>query len=263
VGENANYALPDQGIVVRIARSLDRRERVEREVALAGWLADLDFPAVRLASDLPQVVPADDRLVTFWELVVETAAEKTTADLGGILARFHALPSPPFALPPFDPFSVVPARLALAGDADPEDVAFLTDLLDQLVETYQSLEFPTSHGLIHGDAHRSNLLATASGVLLSDFDVVAFGPREWDLTPTALAADRFGLPRDEYAAFAKAYGRDVTEWDGYRIMAATRELTMTTWQMQNVSESPQIAEEFHARVTSMREGDHERRWNAF
>jgi Ser/Thr protein kinase RdoA (MazF antagonist) len=56
--------------------------------------------------------------------------------------------------------------------------------------------------LIHGDAHRSNLRATASGVLLSDFDVVAFGPREWDLTPTALAADRFGLPGDEYATFA-------------------------------------------------------------
>lgn len=141
MGENANYALPDQGIVVRIARSLDRRERVEREVALAGWLVELDFPVVRLAPDLPQVVPADDRLVTFWQLVVETEAEKTTADLGNILARFHGLPSPPFALPSFDPFSVVPARLALADDADPEDVAFLTDLLDQLVETYQSLEF--------------------------------------------------------------------------------------------------------------------------
>jgi len=263
VGENANYVLPERGVVIRIARSLDLRDRVEREVALARWLADLDFPAVRVAQDFPQVVPADDRLVTFWELVVETEAEKTAADLGSVLAGFHALPSPPFALPSFDPFSVVPARLALAEDADPEDIAFLTELLDRLIVTYRSLEFPTPLGLIHGDAHRSNLLATASGVLLSDFDVVAFGPREWDLTPTALAADRFGLPRPEYAAFAQAYGRDVTAWDGYRIMAATRELTMTTWLMQNISESPQIADEFHARVTSMREGDHERPWNAF
>jgi hypothetical protein len=58
-------------------------------------------------------------------------------------------------------------------------------------------------------------------------------------------------------------GRDVTEWDGYRTMAAIRELTMTTWLMQNVSESPRIAEEFHARVTSMRESDYARPWHAF
>jgi Ser/Thr protein kinase RdoA (MazF antagonist) len=263
LGENAIYALVDRNLVVRIARSADTRERVEREVAIARWLAHQSFPAVRLAQGLPQVVPADGRLVTFWELVTETEEPKSTADLGTILARFHALPRPSFPLPKFDPFSVVPPRLAKPGDARPADVTYLADLHRQLVESYAALEFPTPFGLIHGDAHRSNLLASESGVLLSDFEVVAFGPREWDLTPTAVSVERFGLPAQEYAQFVQAYGRDVTEWDGYRTLARIRDLTMTTWLMQNVAESPEIAEEFHARVTSMREGDYARQWNAF
>jgi Ser/Thr protein kinase RdoA (MazF antagonist) len=263
IGENAIYALPANNLVARIARSENVRDRVEREVATARWLADLDFPAVRPAKDLPQAVPADGRLVTFWELATETDAQKTTSDLGRVLKQFHALPPPPFILPEFDPFSVVPARLAQPTEADPTDVAFLSNRHDELVETYQALQFDTPFGLIHGDAHRSNLIATPSGILLSDFEVVAHGPREWDLTPTALAVDRFGLPRQEYDQFVEAYGRDVTQWHGYRTMCAIRELTMTTWLMQNVAEDPKIAEEFHARVTSMREGDHARQWKAF
>jgi Ser/Thr protein kinase RdoA (MazF antagonist) len=263
LGENALYALPDHDLVVRIARSEAGRDRVEREVAIATWLAELDFPAVRCASDLPQVIPVDGRLVTFWNLVGEREEKPSFADLGTILARFHALAPPPFPLPRFDPFSVVPARLAQPGEADPEDVAFLADLYHRLAEAYQGLTFSAPLGLIHGDAHRFNLLATSSEVLLSDFEVVAFGPREWDLTPTALSVQRFGLPRNDYAAFVRAYGTDVTDWDGYRTMAAVRELTMTTWLMQNVSESPRIADEFRTRVASIREGDHARRWNIF
>ena len=263
LGENAIYALPDRELVVRIARSEDVRDRVEREVATAQWLADQGFPAVRVAPALPQVVPAAGRLVTFWELIHETDEDKTASDLGSILARFHALPPPPFSLPTFDPFSVVPARLAQPGEAQPDDVAYLTDLHLDLVEAYRDLKFPTPLGLIHGDAHRSNLLTTSAGVLLSDFEVVAFGPREWDLTPTAVQVKRFGLSAQDYDGFVLAYGLDVTEWDGYPTLALIRELTMTTWLMQNVGESANIADEFHTRVTSMREGDHARRWNAF
>ena len=38
---------------------------------------------------------------------------------------------------------------------------------------------------------------------------------------------------------------------------------MTTWIMQNVGESPEIAAEFALRVASLREGDRERAWHFF
>ena len=264
LGENALYTLPKEGLVVRIARSVDLRERVQRELDVARWLARLGFPATRVAERVRQPVEVRGRLVTFWELVhLDPDTVASLDDLGRMLRDLHNLPSPPFTLPRFDPFSVVTRRLAAPGMADPADVVFLRALHEQLVGTYASLRFPRDFGLIHGDAHRGNLLVCSDGVLLSDFEVVAFGPRVWDLTVTALAQDRFGVSSEEYQSFVKAYGYDVTEWDGYEALRTVRELTMTTWLMQNVGESQRIADEFRVRVSSLREGEHERRWRAF
>ncbi|MGH3494353.1 MAG: hypothetical protein ACRDQ1_14135 [Sciscionella sp.] len=44
-------------------------DRVLREVRIAEWLAEQDYPAVRTAADVKQAIEADGRLVTFWELV--------------------------------------------------------------------------------------------------------------------------------------------------------------------------------------------------
>lgn len=263
LGENALYVLPVDGVVVRVARSVELVERVAREVRTAAWLAELDFPAVRLAAGLPQVIEADGRLVTFWELVPDTGQAATPADLGAILRDLHQLPTPPFDLPVFDPLIGVPRRLANAADVDPGDLAFLAELCDRLADEYRRLSFALPPGFIHGDAHRANLIVATDRVVIGDFEWVAIGPREWDLTPTVLAAQRFRLPASEYGDFVAAYGFDVTGWDGFPTMRAIRELTMTTWLMQNVAESSDIAAEFRMRVDSLREGDHARTWHAF
>jgi thiamine kinase-like enzyme len=114
----------------------------------------------------------------------------------------------------------------------------------------------------HGDAHTKNLLTDHGQVVLIDFEAAALGPREWDLLPTSIAVPRYGLPEQHYQEFA-AYGFDVRSWPGYPVLREIRELTMTTWIMQNVQESPQIAAEFALRVSSLREGDRDRAWHFF
>ena len=57
-------------------------------------------------------------------------------------------------------------------------------------------------GPIHGDAHTGNLLVDTGQVVLSDFQSAAVGPREWDLLPTAIALERYGLAEDRYQQFA-------------------------------------------------------------
>jgi len=99
--------------------------------------------------------------------------------------------------------------------------------------------------------------------VLLDFDAVAIGPREWDLMPTAIAVDRYGLPEEQYQEFAETYGFDVRAWEGYPVLRGVRELTMTTWIMQNIGESKAVADEFALRVTSLREGDAKRGWHFF
>jgi hypothetical protein len=75
--------------------------------------------------------------------------------------------------------------------------------------------------------------------------------------------ERYGLPEQRYQEFAAAYGFDVRGWAGYPVLREVRELTMTTWIMQNIGESPATAEEFALRVGSLRDRDSERAWNFF
>lgn len=157
----------------------------------------------------------------------------------------------------------MPGRLENPGEAPSAAVSFLRERHEQLLEQYSSITFDLPPGIIHGDAHRANVIVTETGPHLCDFEVVATGPREWDLTPTAVGKSRFNLSDSEYHDFVTAYGYDVTTWANFPIMRDVRELTMTTWLMQNVSESPGILAEFISRVASMQADDHTRRWYAF
>ena len=111
--------------------------------------------------------------------------------------------------------------------------------------------------------HTSNLHTDHGQVVLLDFEAVAVGPREWDLMPTAVARERFRLSEERYREFADAYCFDVRTWPGYPVLREIRELTMTTWLMQNVAESAAVAAEFALRVASLRERDTRRVWTAF
>jgi hypothetical protein len=79
----------------------------------------------------------------------------------------------------------------------------------------------------------------------------------------SIAQERYGLADQQYREFADTYGFDVRTWPGYPVLREVRELTMTTWIMQNVGESPAAADEFALRIASLREKDFGRAWNFF
>jgi hypothetical protein len=81
--------------------------------------------------------------------------------------------------------------------------------------------------------------------------------------PTAIGVERYGRPEQQYREFAATYGFDVRTWLGYPVLREVRELTMTTWIMQNIEESPAVAAEFALRVGSLRERDFARAWHFF
>ncbi|PJE95874.1 aminoglycoside phosphotransferase family protein [Streptomyces carminius] len=261
LGENAMYALPGQGVVVRVARSADLVDKVRKELAVARWLASQGFPGVRVRDDLVQPVEADGRLATFWEYVPPSTATAGIGDLARLLRSFHELPAPGFDLPGLDPFPVMRRRLALVSGIKASDVRFLEESCELVEASFRELMARTEPRVVHGDAHRGNVLMRGGESLLIDYEVVSRGPVAWDLVPTATAVDRFGLPEAEYARFAAVYGWDVTGWDGYAVLRTVRELGMTTWLMQNAQEGP-AAEEFALRMESLRKDDLGRRWHA-
>ncbi|WP_395371671.1 phosphotransferase enzyme family protein [Streptomyces tubercidicus] len=263
LGENAIYALPHEGLVVRVARSdgEDTGRKVAKELAVARWLMSRGFPAVGPRDDLTQPLRAEGRLVTFWEYIPPSRTEPGLTNLAMLLREFHTLPEPDFALPALDPFPTMWRRLEHAHGVKKQDVDFLSEACARSETLFHDVVAQHPTGLIHGDAHRGNLLGRGDQVLLIDYEAVAVGPQAWDLLPTAIAVDRFALPRLEYDAFCRSYGQDVTSSEGYEELRTVRELGMTTWLMQN-AQSGAAAEEFTVRMESLRKGDRERHWHA-
>ncbi|MEU2154153.1 aminoglycoside phosphotransferase family protein [Streptomyces sp. NPDC019396] len=270
LGENALFVSPTLSLVYRVARSDALIEKVEKELATAAWLLSQGYPGLPPRDDLPQPVNAEGRLVTFWEYVPPSGTPASFTDLAVLLRELHALPPPDFPVPDLDPFPVMRLRLDRAsedngnGGVPEKDLEFLSAACTSVEAGFKDfVSSDPTRGLIHGDAHRGNVLRRRDGVaLLIDFEAVALGPRAWDLMPTAMAVDRFGLDPAEYAEFCDIYGADVTKDPGYRVLRAVRELGMTTWLMQNVSHSSAAAQEFTVRMESLRKGDHAARWHA-
>ena len=221
-------------VVVRVPTVLPRTVRADpagqlaqmgRELAVAAWLADRAFPAVRPAAARPWV--HGGLAMTAWELVAVSAGPVPEEEQGAAAAHLHAvLADCPVELSWWFPLddSVADGLDQLPGLLPAEDVERARaewGLLRPLAEDPAafSAAFPDAHVQpVHGDAPFYNLLPTATGSVASDLEHVHRGVREWDLvgappavrTGYAAEAARLDLPPldDRLAAVAER-GRDL------------------------------------------------------
>ncbi|MEU8437827.1 aminoglycoside phosphotransferase family protein [Streptomyces sp. NPDC029216] len=259
-GENAVFALGD--LVVKVGREAGLLERAERELAVAGWLADAGIAAVRAAEPKPRLV--DGHPVTVWHRLPDAVRPAGPQDLAALLRPLHALPAPPFALPARDLLGGVERWLRLAGTAiDPEDAAYLRARRDAHAGELAALTPHLTPGPIHGDALPRNVHVGPDGPVLVDLETVSADLREHDLVVMALSHDRYGLPPADYEAFTAAYGWDVRAWEGCAVLRGARETASCAWVAQHAPTNPNALTEFHRRVTSLRDGDPQVRWYPF
>ncbi|MCU1502382.1 MAG: hypothetical protein JWM12_1736, partial [Ilumatobacteraceae bacterium] len=61
----------------------------------------------------------------------------------------------------------------------------------------------------HGDVHPGNVIPTASGAVLLDWDLLCRGPAAWDHAPLMTWTERWGGEPGVYEAFAVGYGRSL------------------------------------------------------
>ncbi len=262
LGSAAVYWLQGRSVVARVSRSIDQLDVARREIAISRWLAASDVPAV-YALDLPQPAIANGCVVTFWESVADSEEYGTTTELAQLLRRLHALTAPEeLRVPALRPFDRMQERLRSALALTSADRGFLVGRCAALLTAYEQLDFVLPAGVIHGDANVGNVLRSRDGgVVLSDLDGVAIGPREWDLIQTAMFYERFAWhTEDEYRAFVDSYGFDVLEWDGYEVLAGVRELSMVTWLSQNAATDDRAATELGKRIESLRTNGSRKDW---
>ncbi|MFF8828077.1 phosphotransferase enzyme family protein [Streptomyces sp. NPDC015131] len=260
LGENAVFAVGD--LVVKVGRDAELLERAAREVAVASWLEDAGVPAVRAAR--PDARLVDGHPVTVWHRLPGAVRPPEPRDLAPLLLRVHALPAPPFPLPPRDLLGGVERWLRLAGDTiDPADAAYLRARRDGFAEAAAALTPHLSRGPIHGDALPRNVHIGPDGPVLVDLETFSSDLREHDLVVLALSRDRYGLDPAAHDAFTEAYGWDVRDWDGCAVLRGAREAASCAWVAQHAPSNPKALAEFRRRVASLRDGDPEVRWYPF
>ncbi|WP_251095397.1 aminoglycoside phosphotransferase family protein [Streptomyces sp. Caat 7-52] len=260
LGENAVFAAGD--LVVKVGRDAELLARAERELAVAGWLAEMEVPAVRAAEPEPRLV--EGHPVTVWHRLPDPVRPAEPRDLARLLRIVHALPSPPFALPPRELLGGVERWLRLAGDAiDPADAAYLRERRDGFAAQAAALRPHLTPGPIHGDALPRNVHIGPDGPVLVDLETFSADLREHDLVVMALSRDRYGLPDEAYASFTEAYGWDVRAWEGCGVLRGARETASCAWVAQHAPGNPKALAEFRRRVASLRDGDEAVRWHPF
>ncbi|PWG11603.1 aminoglycoside phosphotransferase [Streptomyces sp. V2] len=260
LGENAVFELG--GLVVKVGRDAELIERARRETAIAAWLAKEGVPAVRAAESEPLLV--DGHPVTVWHRLPDAVRPAEPRDLAELLRLVHALPAPPFALPPRDLLSGVERWLRLAGAAiDPADAAYLRERRDGFAASAAALTPHLPPGPIHGDALPRNVHIGPDGPVLVDLETFSTDLREHDLVVMALSHDRYALPTPAYDAFTAAYGWDVRAWSGCAVLRGARETASCAWVAQHTPTNPKALAEFTRRVASLRTGDASVRWYPF
>jgi hypothetical protein len=261
---NAVFALPNAGLVIRITRSLRLRQRVGKVVDLVTWFAAIDAPTIRLTPAVPtQPVPIGDLLATVWTYLPPRQPVPTVSDLGHVLREFHHLDSPPMQLPPWDPIDDARERIVDAEALPDADRDFLLDWCERLHPRIADLNQRAAGGLVHGDAHAGNLLRTPDGrVVLCDFDATCRGPWQVDLVATAVGEARFGRA-GAHDQLAHTYGYDVTTDPDWPTLRQARELKMVVAAVPLLASTPGIAHEFTVRMESIQHDDQTRRWTPF
>ncbi|MER6080975.1 aminoglycoside phosphotransferase family protein [Streptomyces sp. NPDC001833] len=260
LGENAVFAAGD--LVVKVGRDAELLDRARRELEIAGWLAEADVPAVRAAE--PKALLVDGHPVTVWHRLPDPVRPADPRDLAELLRIVHALPSPPFGLPPRELLGGVERWLRLAGEAiDPADAAYLRERRDGFATAAAALTPRLTPGPIHGDALPRNVHVGPDGPVLVDLETFSSDLREHDLVVMALSRDRYGMPADAYDSFVTAYGWDVRAWEGCGVLRGARETASCAWVAQHAPTNPKALAEFERRVTSLREGDESVRWYPF
>jgi aminoglycoside phosphotransferase (APT) family kinase protein len=264
LGSNAVFRLPKH-VIVRMARDGDSLGNAQKQVAVARWLENENYPAVRVL-DVEQPQDVDGHATTFWQSVSEQEKYAPLVRVAELIRWLHRLDAPPsLTLPAYQPFAELEGRISGLSNLDPADASFMHQRIDEVRTRYSILEFSLKSGPIHGDANVGNvILDREDNPVVIDLDSFSIGHREWDLVQTALFYERFGWhTEEEYQTFVDTYGFDIMTWSGYPVLADYREISMTLWLCGKAGADERAAAEVRKRIDTIRSDGDRREWAPF
>jgi hypothetical protein len=248
MGANGIFAAGD--VVLRVCRTSAPAEQ-------ALWLAaELSSAGVRVPRFVRDEVFADSGLSVF---AVERLRESGPVDwpaVGAMVALVHTLEPPDVAGGYPLPWCASFPWWRFAAMLD--DIGPLIDrpALDQLSNSIQRnlplvIASRSQSGVVcHGDVHPGNVLQTADGPVLLDWDLLCHGPAGWDHGPMMTWTERWGGAPGIYEDFAEGYGESLR---GQPLAEAIAELRLVAATLMRVRAG-------RADASAMPEAERRLRW---
>lgn len=259
VGMNALFACGDE-VVLRVGRPTGAADAAPR---LAARLAAIGLRVPRYLDEMPECY--GDLVV--WGLRREyPAGEIDWAEVGEMVAVLHA--SSPTELVDGYP---VPRAADFPWWQFDRLLADTADLLDPRaragLESAVAVHGDWAHRgatevLCHGDVHPGNVLATAAGPMLLDWDLLCCAPAAWDHAPLLTWAERWGGQPAAYERFAAGYA---TSFRGDSLAEALATLRLAAAALMRVRagrHDPAAADEAERRLRWWRGDPDAPAWHA-
>jgi aminoglycoside phosphotransferase (APT) family kinase protein len=102
--------------------------------------------------------------------------------------------------------------------------------------------------LCHGDVHPGNVIQSAQGPVLLDWDLLCHGPTAWDHAPLMTWTERWGGEPGIYESFAAGYGRSMRGDDLGEAIAQLRLVAATLMRVRAGRTNAAAAEEAERRL---------------
>ena len=208
VGMNALFLAGD--VVVRVGRP---SAPPQLAIELAHRLREHGIAAPTPASG--ETFVDGSLAATCWEPLASTGEPIDWREVGTIVRRVHALT--PADLPAGYP---IPAPTsfpwwdfdALMVDVGTEiDDAARAGLHTAIARNATWRRLDGEHVVCHGDVHPGNVMMTAGGPVLIDWDLMCVAPPGWDHAMLLTLAERWGGDAGAYPAFATGYGKSMAD----------------------------------------------------
>jgi len=114
----------------------------------------------------------------------------------------------------------------------------------------------------HGDVHPGNVVMTAAGATLIDWDLLCWAPPGWDHGPLLTWASRWGGDGSEYPAFAAGYGRSLVDDPAAVAVAELRLVAATLMRLVAALAEPAAMPEAQLRLRYWRGDPDAPAWTA-
>lgn len=193
---------------------------------------------VRVAAPVTgHTVDLDGFAVTGWERIRSTALSTDWEAVGAAVARIHVIdPSEipaAYPLPSPTTFPWWDFDALLDAVADRIDADALAGL-GRTIRAGRSWRDDVGRGPVvcHGDVHPGNVLMTADGPVLIDFDLLCHAAPVWDHAMLTTYATRWGGDADVYPAFARGYGRSLADDEFTATIASLRNVAATLMRVR-------------------------------